>query len=475
MKKKITIVVIIIAILAAGWMARSFISKGKGGAGSGTMVRLAHPEKGVLVEYVNAPGRIEPREKVDIRSRISAKIVNLLHDEGDWVVQGDPNQDPPVEASVLMELDSKDVTAQLEAAQIRRRARAARITATEAQLVGQKAGVEGQRSVLKQAERELRRKKSLLSSRDVSQSAVDQQQSTVDSMRAQLKASEESFKAAELNLIASKRDLDAADADIDQVVERVEYTRITAPMDGTIIKLNVEVGEMATGSQYNPGNVLATVADLSKMILVARVDETDIALVREGQSAKVYIHAWPDRVFEGEVVATALALTFGQGGEKYFEVEVLLDNKKREIYSGLAADVDIQVNTHRDILKVPSHAIVDYVTDMLPKDIREKSKEVDTSKVLSAVVFRHVDGKAMVAPVVFGTSDASHTIIKSGVSQDDEVIVGPYKVLESLRHLKKIKKEEDMSEEEEQANLERLGRPKEPESFREAMMQERRK
>ena len=341
MKKKITIIVIIIAVLAAGWMVWSFLPRGKGGPGSGTMVRLDHPEKGVLVEYVNAPGRIEPREKVDIRSRISAKIVDLLHEEGDWVVKGDPSQDPPVAASVLMELDSKDVTAQLDAAQIRRRARAARITATEAQLVGQKAGVEGQRSVLTQAERELHRKKSLLSSRDISQSAVDQQQSAVDNMRAQLKASEEGFKAAELNLTASRRDLEAADADIDQVVERVEYTRITAPMDGTIIKLNVEVGEMATGSQYNPGNVLATVADLSKMILVARVDETDIALVKEGQSAKVYIHAWPDRVFEGEVVAFVGPTGAGKTSLAYMipaflratEGEVLIDGIKVEDYA----------------------------------------------------------------------------------------------------------------------------------------------
>jgi len=450
-----TIIIIIIAIVVAGGIFR-FASKGKGGAGADTMVRTATPETGTLIEFVNAPGRIEPVEKVDIRSRISAKIVSVPYEEGDWVVQGDPNQDPPVQASVLMELDAKDVKAQLDAAQIRRKARAARITASEAQLEAQRAGVVGQRAVLEQAERELHRRKSLLSTRDVSQSVVDQQQSTVDNLRAQLEASEESFKAAELNLVASRRELDAADADIDQVVERVAYTKITAPMDGTIIKLNVEVGEMATGSQYNPGNVLATVADLSKMILVARVDETDIALVKAGQKAKVYIHAWPDRVFEGEVVSTALSLTFGQGGEKYFEVEVLLDNEKREIYSGLAADVDIEVNIHRDIMKVPSHAVVDYETDLLPKDIRDNSKQIDLTKVLSAVVFRYEDGKAMVTPVVFGTSDATHTIIKSGLSMNDEIIVGPYKVLEGLRHLQKVKKEEDMSDEEAQVNRDRL-------------------
>ena len=455
MKKWKTILITIVVTLAmAGGSWLYFSSKNAGDRS--TMVRVARPEKGALIQFVNAPGRIEPKEKVDIRSRISAKIVRLYHEAGDWVIKGDPNADPPTEPSVLIELDSKDVKAQLEAAQIRREARAARITASQAELEGRRAGLEGQRAVLKQAKDELRRKKSLLKSQDVSQSATDQQQSTVDSLTAQLIATEKNLKAAELSLEASKRDLEAADADIDQVMETVEYTRITAPMDGTIIRLDADVGEMATGSQYNPGTVLAQVADLSQMLLVARVDETDIALVKEGQKANVHIHAWPDRVFVGKVATTALALTWGQQGEKYFEVEVLLDNEKREIYSGLAADVDIEVNTHHEVLKAPSHAVVDYETDLLPKDIREKAPEVDTSKVLSAVVFRYIEGKAVVTPVAFGTSDATHTIIKSGVAQEDEIIVGPFKVLESLRHLQKVKKEEDMSEEEAQAKRNKL-------------------
>lgn len=459
-KKKITISIIVGVILAVAAII-GFSSRGKGG-GAGTMVRLAHPEKGSLIQFVNAPGRIEPKEKVDIRSRISARIVNLPHEEGDWVYKGDPNQNPPVEPSVLIELDAKDVKAQLEAAQIRRKARAARITASQADLEGRRAGFQGQRSVLEQARRELARKKSLLKSRDVSQSSMDQQQSTVDNLEAQLIVSEQGLKSAGLNLVAARRELDAADADITQVLERVKYTRITAPMDGTIIKLDAEVGEMATGSQYNPGTVLAVVADLSQMLLVARVDETDIAFVKEGQNANVHIHAFPGRVFKGEVVTTALAMTWGQGGEKYFEVEVLLDNEKRKIYSGLAADVDIEVNIYRDITKVPSHAVVDYETDLLPKDIREKSPAVNTTRILSAVVFRHINGKAIVTPVTFGTSDATHTIITSGISVDDEIVVGPYKVLGGLRHLQKVKKEEDMSAEEEQANLDRLGKPEKP-------------
>jgi len=428
-----------------------------------TMVRLARPERGMLIEVVNAPGLIEPREKVEIRSRISAKVVGLPHKEGDWVVMGDANHNPPVEPSLLIELDSKDVRASLEAAQIRREARASRLVASRADLEGRRAGVEGQRAVLAQAEKELRRKKTLLKSQDVSQSDVDRQQSTVDNLRAQLIVSEKGLTSTELNLVAAQRDLEAADADIVQIRERVEYARIVSPMDGTLIKLDAEVGEMATGSTYNPGNVLAVVADLSQMLLIARVDETDIGRVEEGQKANVNIHAWPDRVFEGEVVTTALSQTQWPNGEKFFEVEVLLDNKDGEIYSGLNADVDIEVNTHEKVLKVPSQAVADHEIDLLPGDIREDSPEVDSAKVLAPVVYRYIDGRAHVTPIAFGASDATHTIVTSGVTADDEIIVGPYKALEGLGHLQKVKKEEDMSEEEAQAHRDKLGR-KEPES-----------
>ena len=460
MRKKRTVLIAVVAILVIAGIGSCILRASKSQS-TATMVRLARPEKGTLTEVVNAPGQIEPVEKVQIRSRISAKIVGLPHEEGDWVVKGNPDQDPPVEPSVLLELDSKDVTAELEAATIRRRARAARITASQADLEGRRAGVDGQRAVLAQAQNELKRMKSLLKSHDVSQSNVDQQQSTVDNLEAQLIASEQALKATQLNLGAAKRDLEAADADIAQVRERVGYTRIVSPMDGTLIRLDAEVGEMATGSTYNPGNVLAVVADLSQMLLVARVDETDIGLVKVGQKANVHIHAWPDRVFEGRVVTTALSQTQWPNGEKFFEVEVLLDNKDGEIYSGLNADVDIEVNIHMDILKVPSQAVADHEIDLLPTEMREEAPEVDTSKVLAAVVYRYAEGQARVTPIAFGASDATHTIITSGISEDDEIIVGPYKVLGELRHLQRVKKEEDMSEEEAQTHRDRLGRQSE--------------
>jgi len=69
---------------------------------------------------------------------------------------------------------------------------------------------------------------------------------------------------------------------------------------------------------------------------------------------------------------------------------------------------------------------------------------VDTAKTYVAVVYRYVDGKAVVTPVKIGQCDLTHTIIKSGITEGDKIVVGPYKVLESIKHDQKIQDEREV-------------------------------
>ena len=210
--------------------------------------------------------------------------------------------------------------------------------------------------------------------------------------------------------------------------------------DGVVTRRPVEVGETATGSLYNPGTVLIEVADMTRVLLKAEVDEADIAKVKIGQKACVRIQAWPDEEFEGEVALTALASSVDRTGSPYFQVEVLLDNKDERILSGLSADVDIDIALHRGVLKIPSQAVLARPVDTLPADLRE-SPVVDTRKAFATVVFRVVDGKAAATPVKIGRSDTTHTIILKGLAEEDRVITGPYNVLEKLQHDQAVKEE----------------------------------
>jgi hypothetical protein len=166
------------------------------------------------------------------------------------------------------------------------------------------------------------------------------------------------------------------------------------------------------------------------------------------------MEAYRDKIFEGTVVSVALAnfdpnmargasnrfMMGNQDGTKFYVSEILLKTDGQRIFSGLTADVDIETKRWDDILKIPSQAVLGRSVDELPQDLRDKP-EVDKTKTMVPVVYRSVDGKAVVTPVSIGGSDLTHTVIKSGLSESDMIITGPFKVLESIAHDQKIKED----------------------------------
>jgi HlyD family secretion protein len=194
------------------------------------------------------------------------------------------------------------------------------------------------------------------------------------------------------------------------------------------------------GTMNNPGTVIMTIADLSRMILKAEVSESDIAKVAQNQPARVHINAYRDQVFSGTVTQIALQRTDPGMGESsgasstgYFEAEIEIDLRGQRILSGLMANVDIEVASHRG-LAVESQAIVDRVIEELPDEIKRDNPLVDRAKKTTTVAYRIVNGKAVCTPVRRGSSDDTHSIALAGLNEGDVVIVGPFKVLEKIKH-----------------------------------------
>jgi len=173
------------------------------------------------------------------------------------------------------------------------------------------------------------------------------------------------------------------------------------------------------------------------------VDEADVGKLAVGQKATVYDQAFPDEKFKGLVDSIALTHRMSSTATKYFRTEILLAGDVRKLYSGLTAHVDIETIKHEDVLNIPSQAVLGLPMDDLPLDIREKSSEVDTTKTFVTVVYRLVDGKAVVTPVKIAESNLTHTIIESGITEEDKVVVGPYKVLESIKNGQAIEDERE--------------------------------
>jgi HlyD family secretion protein len=436
-------VAVLVAVLIVGGLATAVGLRMRNGntQAAATAVRVEPVARGDLVEVVSAPGQILPKDKVSISARVAARIVELPYEEGATVTKGDPTADPPVPASVLVRLDSRDLEAQLRAAEARYKAQEAQLTTSEARLSVQEARVTSARVTLADAERDLRRQRELLASRDVSQATVDQAQAKVDQLRADLDAATRQLAADRSSLVVLGHELDAADAEIARARDTLSYTTITSPIDGVVTKLNAKVGELVmTGTMNNAGTVIMEVADLSTMLVNAKVDESSIAGVEVGQRAQVRAQAYGDEVFEGVVRNIALAHTEEKDLSKHYKTEVLLQTNGRRIYSGLTAEVEIETRRHTGVLKVPGQAVQGRPLDDVPQALRGLP-EVDGDKSLTFVVFRAVGDKAALTPVRVGPSDMTHTIIESGLSEGDRVIVGPYKVLDALKHDQPVKDE----------------------------------
>ncbi len=421
--------------------------RAKSEAADATLVTVQRPERGDLTEVVSARAEVEPKTSVNISARVSARTEALPYEEGDRVTKGDPDAEPPIEPSVLVQLDATDLEAALRAVEARRAGQEAHIEVERARIAGQRARIEGLRASLLEAELNLERQEKLLETGDISEATCDLALCRAQELDAQLESAMYSLEASETNLVVLGYNLEAADAEIERARDRLTYTTITSPIDGVVTRVVAEVGEtVIPGTMNNPGTVIMQVADLSRMLLVAQVDETDIGRVEVGQQATAKIHASPDEEFEGVVDSIALTHDVGWGGVKYYKTEILLKLEGRHVYSGSTADVDIETRYHKDILKVPSQTVLERLVDELPRGVRENNPNVDKSKTYAPVVYRLIDGEAVVTPVKIGPSDETHTLILSGIAEDDLIIAGPYKVLEGIKHEQKVKEEPEEEE-----------------------------
>jgi len=160
-KPKIVIITVVITLVAVLLLGAIIRGKGKGQQ-KGKVVRLEAPSRGELIEFVSAPGQIEPKTSVEISAKVSARIIELPYAEGDRVTCGNEKANPPAAASVVIRLDSKDLESRLTSAQASRAAQAAQMEVEKARIASQEATLVGVSVSLKQAQRDLKRKIELL-------------------------------------------------------------------------------------------------------------------------------------------------------------------------------------------------------------------------------------------------------------------------------------------------------------------------
>jgi HlyD family secretion protein len=427
---------------AAGWAVKKWRGKVVKNASAPQTVYVEKTKKGSLDEVIQASGEVEALNRVQISARVSARIVAIPHPEGEKVTAGDAHTSP----SVLVQLDSTDLQAALRSTQARYEAQKDQILSSQASVASAKTQLD--RALLAQmdANREMNRESKLFETHNSSQQALDAANLKAEEAKNDVESARLSLQSAEAGLEAAKHNLEAADADIAKAKQSLSDATITSPIDGTVIRVNAKVGEMViTGTMNNAGTVILEVADLSKMLVKVNINEGDMMQVKTGQDATVYMQAYGDKPFKGKVTQVALSSTTAdsQNKEKRFEAEILLEGTTLKIPSGLSADADIVTSHHANVLTLPSQAVLGRPIDELPSRIRDQLSRDEKKKSMAPVAFLFEDGKAKMVKVDVGPSDASDTIIEKGLKPGDQVVSGPYKILEKLKDGDSVKLDTD--------------------------------
>lgn len=443
MKIVLAIIAAIVVVLGGGLVMLGPTIKARLAAlssqGQGIPVRMETVERRDLIETIRAPGRIEPHTKVEISSRIGSEIVALPFREGETVQAGD----------LVVQLDDRDLKARLLGSQAALESAEANVAANkasraraESQLNEQLERRKGMLTTLDFAQRTFERKRELYETGDIPLTDLEAADERVEDIRTQIatedamvSGAESSLASADANVLQAEAAVKQADAEIKFAEQGLRYTIIRSPIAGRVTSLNAEVGEtVVPGAMNQTAFVIMTIADLSRMKMIAEVAESDVVRVQPGQLARVYTIAHgEDRAFDGVIDRIALQRTPTPDGSGYFETEIMLEHEEGELLSGYIANADIEIRTHEGLV-VPSQVIVDRAVDDLPQEVIEGSDIVDRSKRVIRVAYCVVDGKTVATPVRIGPSDETHTLIVAGLSEGDVVITGPYKVLDEIKH-----------------------------------------
>lgn len=415
-------------------------------SGMGTAVIVEPASRGTLTRTIAAPGTVTPTTEVNISARVSAKIAELPFKEGELVKEGD----------VVVQLDAKDLAAAVAAAEARLLGDQASFKGTEATYLAEEAAMLGVKASFDKATADWERQQELFKSGDVSKAELD-------AFKVELDRSKSQFQSRQANLLTVRAAVDSAaarvkmaEADLTQAKENLGYSTIRSPISGNITQLNAKVGEVVVvGTMNNAGTVIMKIADLSEMLVKARLAEIDTPRVKEGQRVQVTINGYEDKKFEGTLRRVALQSKVNlQDATAYFEGEVLLHLEGQRVFAGLTASVDIEVESIENVVMVPSQAVIDKRVEELPKEIREGGT-VDRDRTFAQVVFVRKDGKAVLTPVKTGGRNITKTAINSGLEEKSEVIVGPFKALQELTDGASVRLQSDdkkKMEEEKQAS-----------------------
>lgn len=308
--------------------------------------RIAVVERGTMVRSVVATGKVEPITKVEIKSKANG-LINVLHVDVDTVVN---------EGDVLVELDKEQLMAALRGAQANLEAARASLEGAEAQL--KKNIVEAEGPDAEFARRAYLRAQSLFEQKLIAQSALDDAHSAVDVAENRKRAAQSQLAISQAKVSESRAQVAQAKAAADRAAEDVANATIRAPIRGTVLTRDVELGSPVS-SILNLGanaTLVMTLGNIDQVFVRGKVDEADIGHVRLGQPARIHVETFKDKTFNGKVTQIS-PMGVEKDNVTNFEVKVSIDNPGRELKANMTANAEIVLEELANSIIIPEAAV----------------------------------------------------------------------------------------------------------------------
>jgi HlyD family secretion protein len=395
MKRK-TIFIALGAIIVTSGAAAMVIN---GGDEELLEVQTATVNFETIVQKVNATGRIQPKTQIRISADVSAKIIALHVEEGQFVQEGE----------LLVELDRERFEAAVESAEAN-----VRSAQSNARL--------NEQNMLK-AEKDFDRSQDLVARKLESQAVLDTNNAAYQVEVARY--------ASSLDQVAQVR------ASLKQAADDLSKTIIYAPMTGTISDLNKEQGEIAIGSAFQE-DIILVVADLTEMEAQVNVDENDIVGVQVGQTASIKVDALYGETLTGTVYEIANTANMdeqgGQNQKTEFEVKISIEGETGKLRPGMTASADVSTETKTDVVGVPIQSVAVRTIDQLMlegEEFTEAEKRfiADDDGFVEIVFCIEDDGSVAARQVKTGIQSDDMIEVLSGITAEEEVVTGSYRAI----------------------------------------------
>jgi HlyD family secretion protein len=366
---------------------------------SGTSIdpnRIAKVARGDVARSVVATGKIQPITKVEVKSKASGIVQKLSADINNRVQKGQP----------LAQLDQQEILAQVEAQKAQLAAAQANVGTYEANIEQDKVNASAPDLPLYKTtlDRNLQMQKEGVVSKQALDDANREYLAALtkrDASRAQIGVDIAKLKQAKAQVMQSE-------ASLKQLEEQLSYTTIVAPMDGTILSRDVEIGDAISSILVlgSTATLVFTEGDTSQVYVQGKVDESDIAHVYMNQPARIKVESFRDHIFNGRVTKIA-PLGVEKDNVTTFEVRVSIDNAKGELKANMTANAEILLDEHKGVLTVAENAVMYDPQKNATVEIPDKGNKEGKRKV----------------PVKVGLSNGSVTEILSGLKEGDQVIL----------------------------------------------------